>query len=444
MVYEQEIIHSGPIQVQVWRQGDHELHSPSLFPYAIAAVCSFWRDVMALVPEFWTRLVILVDSTLVPPISVIRSHVSWSGDLLLQIMVTRIDYDRQLVDVQHERAQVMSIMNAVLNPSMHRLRGLRFDVMFSSSLPQFPDGFATNSITDLKLICREDNGRSLDFWESLTPPVPDQQYHSLHTLCIDGRNYYNNCRTSFWRTAEFMALKVLIIANYTPLPGESFTSSDFVFPITTLNIESLSIINVILTPSPTPLPTTSSGRTLCELDFFGIQTFETMAGIIGGLGQPDICFTFNRSNIGDFRIPIGGESSGLSLIHIDEDQNMIPLLRCWQGSYVKIFSCDGFDDAVLLDMMASDDAENGCAAGKMKILDIFNSYNFSGALLRRLVHARRHVGRELACICITGFAPEISSEDQQWLFQNLDRFHYEPSFESSSSRASSSGSTSPI
>jgi hypothetical protein len=53
LVYQQEIGHLGS-----WWRND-ELHSPSLFPHAVAAICSLWRDVMALVPEFWMRVVIL-------------------------------------------------------------------------------------------------------------------------------------------------------------------------------------------------------------------------------------------------------------------------------------------------------------------------------------------------------------------------------------------------
>ncbi|KAH7908135.1 hypothetical protein BJ138DRAFT_1013386, partial [Hygrophoropsis aurantiaca] len=32
--------------------------SPSLFSYALASVCTWWRDIMATTPEYWTRLVL--------------------------------------------------------------------------------------------------------------------------------------------------------------------------------------------------------------------------------------------------------------------------------------------------------------------------------------------------------------------------------------------------
>src|SRR6202043_3164808 len=105
----------------------------SLFPYAIAAVCSLWRDTMSMIPECWTRLVIFVDSRPAIPPSAILSHLSWSRDLPLNVTITR-RYFNHPVDSRHERTQIMS-MKTLIDPHMHRIQTLRFDVMFSSSLP---------------------------------------------------------------------------------------------------------------------------------------------------------------------------------------------------------------------------------------------------------------------------------------------------------------------
>jgi hypothetical protein len=84
---------------------------------------------------------------------------------------------------------------------------------------------------------------------------------------VDGRNYYNTCRTTFWQTAMLTSLKMLVIANYTPLPGESFTLSDFLLPITPLDgLRLLKINNVTLAPAPSRLPTPSSPRYIFNLN----------------------------------------------------------------------------------------------------------------------------------------------------------------------------------
>ena len=36
--------------------------SPTLFPYSLATVCSFWRDILCAHPEFWTLVVLFIDS----------------------------------------------------------------------------------------------------------------------------------------------------------------------------------------------------------------------------------------------------------------------------------------------------------------------------------------------------------------------------------------------
>jgi hypothetical protein len=37
------------------------LKSPTLFPYSLAAVCSFWRDILCCNPEFWALVVLFID-----------------------------------------------------------------------------------------------------------------------------------------------------------------------------------------------------------------------------------------------------------------------------------------------------------------------------------------------------------------------------------------------
>jgi len=74
MVFDPHILCEGPCDCKLdlnegtlteWNDHD-DLTSPSVFPYALASVCKQWCDLMLLVPEFWTRLVIFVDSQLTP------------------------------------------------------------------------------------------------------------------------------------------------------------------------------------------------------------------------------------------------------------------------------------------------------------------------------------------------------------------------------------------
>jgi hypothetical protein len=129
---------------------------------------------------------------------------------------------------------------------MHRIRGLRFDIIFTSSLPPFPDAFTANAPNHLELGGREGNGLSFDVRESVTPTAPDRRHSSLWSLLIDRQNYCDNLRT-----AKLTSLKVLAIADYTPFLGELFMSSDFLLPITTLGgLDVLRIDNIALVSAP--------------------------------------------------------------------------------------------------------------------------------------------------------------------------------------------------
>jgi hypothetical protein len=109
LVYDQETKTSKFLDSPKWIEKD--IMSSSLFPYAIASVCSLWKDVMSLVPDFWTRVVVLVDSPSILPSVVI----SWSRDLPIDLIITRKDSEHS-VDTQQERTQAVSIMKTLVDP----------------------------------------------------------------------------------------------------------------------------------------------------------------------------------------------------------------------------------------------------------------------------------------------------------------------------------------
>jgi hypothetical protein len=141
--------------VSGWSKAD--MLSQTLFPYAVASVCSFWRGAMSLVPEIWTRFVIFVDSRRTSLQAVIY-QLRWSRGQILDIAVMSrpgmFTRDNAL-----ESERVFFIME-ILQPHLVRCQSLRLDVMFSSSLPTFPDDFHGPApyFKMLELTCREDDG----------------------------------------------------------------------------------------------------------------------------------------------------------------------------------------------------------------------------------------------------------------------------------------------
>jgi hypothetical protein len=210
LVYEQEMLSGPPTDLS-------DTLSPSLFPYAIASVCRLWRDAMSMVPEFWKRIVVPVDSPSESLPSAVLSQLSWSRDILLDLIVSRTDFECS-VNSQREMTHVMLIVKAFINPHIRRLWRLRFDVMFSSSLPPFPGSFCSvsGSLRHLELGCRENRGRDTDMrhWDASMGP---EYYHALTTLLIDGPNYYHaRRRGGYWRLL-CPNIRNLTVSHYGPL-----------------------------------------------------------------------------------------------------------------------------------------------------------------------------------------------------------------------------------
>jgi hypothetical protein len=125
--------------------------------FAVTAVCSFWRDAATMVPEFWTRVKILID---LPhfSISFVASLLARSRDLVIEkAVVTRSIWTE--TNDECERTRVMSIMQAIA-PHIRRCRAITFEVRFSSSLPSFPRDFrgTAERLESLELLCAEDDG----------------------------------------------------------------------------------------------------------------------------------------------------------------------------------------------------------------------------------------------------------------------------------------------
>jgi hypothetical protein len=142
-------------------------------------------------------------------------------------MVTRRNFDAS-VDTLEERTQVTSVMT-VINSHMHRFTELRFNVMFSSSLPPFPDDIRSpaDQLHTLALECREDDGgpNSANIRESV--PLTESRYPNLQSLSIDGRNYYNICERVPELKHMLEHVYFLAISHFKLRPGESFPFHQF-------------------------------------------------------------------------------------------------------------------------------------------------------------------------------------------------------------------------
>jgi hypothetical protein len=228
------------------------LMSPSLFPYAPASVCSLWRDTMSLVPKFWRRVVILID-TPATRLSAIVSQLTWSRDCDSEVIVTQRNlYDRDAVKGPHERSNMISIMK-ILGSHMHRIRELRFYVAFSSSLPSFPADFhgAAIILERLYLQCIGDDGGP-DFRTWVAPTEHEEfKCPRIRMLVLNYGNYREVCRRDVQWTSKTTIFRYMMPSRFSPRPGESFTRYVLLHPLAEMvDPEVLYITDYVSRPPP--------------------------------------------------------------------------------------------------------------------------------------------------------------------------------------------------
>ncbi|KAF9483039.1 hypothetical protein BDN70DRAFT_874281 [Pholiota conissans] len=114
-----------------------------IFPYAQAQVCHQWRAVLAMQPEFWTRIIVSRVPGVHTPPSALAEYLLWSRDLPLEVWVGNVGYEQQYT---RERALITQYTMA-LSPHFHRCTIINYNVRYASSLPCL--------IKDLKAMTRK-------------------------------------------------------------------------------------------------------------------------------------------------------------------------------------------------------------------------------------------------------------------------------------------------
>jgi hypothetical protein len=173
----------------------------------------------------------------------------------------------------------------------------------------------------------------------------EQQFPALNDLLIDGRNYYNACKRDSRFAVDYTGLCCLVISHYKPLSGESFLASDCLRPITTIkDLQCLDMADLTLDPSPLALLALAEWPFLMDLQLKDIDNARSLTEIFD-LFTNTINVTVTHSTIGDAG-PFNSEGH-LTLEDIDADQDLVPLLRNWEGYYLTVEGCPCFNDTVL-------------------------------------------------------------------------------------------------
>ncbi|KIJ08095.1 hypothetical protein PAXINDRAFT_158229 [Paxillus involutus ATCC 200175] len=461
--------------------------SATLFPFAVAAVCPRWCDVLAGVPEYWTRLVILVDEDPTDPIT-IRSCLQWSGDSPLSVTITRENLDPNQSDEQEpHRSRVpeywtrlvilvdedptdpitirsclqwsgdspLSVtitrenldpnqsdeqephrsrtIHDLLQPHTSRMESLIVSVLHRGSLPDiFTD--RGGPVTKLKTLVLSNflddnfkaaNQRSRKFRGPLDAP-------SLNELSVSGHCFRDHLLGN--------SLQMSKIANITSfrLSGHGFIDEHapglpLWETLRTLSqlprMDNLTISDVRFdalayreryTGSPISLPRlqTVAFEKLASADLEAIHVIIKGIQLASAIIKECTVDTLSNVNLVGY----------LTFDAIDVTQDLTVVLDGWSGGVLSLRDSpcvhDWFFQAMSRDLAASPYSYSYLSAPNLSEVIITDCDMFSVSALRDFIYARHrsHGVRRIRNLTVTGRGPAITAEDAEWFRGCLQRF----------------------
>ncbi|KAH7908523.1 hypothetical protein BJ138DRAFT_1115784 [Hygrophoropsis aurantiaca] len=446
---------------------------PTLFPYALSSVCVAWRDTMALVPEFWTHLLVIVNLNASKRHYMYQyrgcrftskfelfAHLAWSRNLPLKVHVVTRYPTTPGVDEQHatrilENRCITDIMQ-ILAPHIHRCCALRFQVIYSSSLPILRQHLQRSTWpTRLKELILDCSVADYDSFDAENTTI--HEWHpcpSLHTLHLDGRSFRDICSTSkahnSWLT-YLPCLHVLTISHSRiPISIAEFfrvLSSRTSPSIWTLKVQDVEFYK----------DNDDAGSALYEFGFspelIDLKS-SSLCCFFRALAESPTQVTLTRCSFASIGI-IKASELFLREIIAEEDMDLANALTPWQGHTLNIHSCPAFNDVFLRRMNPEeshlDEIYNHrpFPACQFWALEISDCRSFSISALQALVRARREAAveeagyelvdglrawnmtyvrlervRPIVSIVIMGRAPEITMDEMKWFEDNVAYFYW--------------------
>lgn len=390
----------------------------TLFPNSLASVCSHWGKIMLLVPVFWTRVVVLLDSSIFPPPD-LSHQLSAAGDRTIDVIVTRASKLDIAGPTDVEESRMAHIVN-VLRPHLQRCRKLHFDVAYSSSLPRIA-GILLPVMPHLRVL-------SLDSCSDTGPPTvlpyiqPDEtsmiNWQNLKTVSIDGWNFtdlynrvpdpveqiFSNCKSLAVKFGgeRFPFGEISQLLNSTSI--SRFTADSVSFTQEEDLDDALAIDTLVLKNLDAEL-------TNMILSFFIDISHLAIINCSGqDIDQMPAAHDFILDNIGI-------------------DQHIGNFISTWEGVKLHVTKCPGFDDDMLR-MMTNLDADNPSfyTYGDMKRLYISRCNNFSITALKQLVRSRNNSAqwdeRQLLTIRVNAGFP-LSKADESWFSKRVQKFSWQ-------------------
>ena len=147
-----------------WYWIERDLRSESLFPFNAASVCKLWYNILAGIPECWTRVVFDLASDPGPYLNAF----SWSRNLeKIHVEIFNSSEYGEEVDEALENERI-SVIAQALQHHVHRCRSITINTIYSSSIPS-PNIFFLRDAPILYALVLEFH---IDNFDASTHPLP--------------------------------------------------------------------------------------------------------------------------------------------------------------------------------------------------------------------------------------------------------------------------------
>ncbi|KAF8891600.1 hypothetical protein CPB84DRAFT_1784083 [Gymnopilus junonius] len=427
---------------------------PWFFPYALAAVCHHWEDVLSSTPRFWNTVLIRLNRG--------------------EAEIERI-----------WRCALPGSLRALV-PHLHRCRTLWVDVTMNVSIPILP-GFlpcATPLLRHVNLTClngslgwdedKREHTFSMDSFNWTDDSDSDSDVAReivefkprLKTLGIDGRNLQRAFAEDKHWIKKFDNLQELTIAYYQPIIAHGLSKPhtcdacglsiysvlELVQSSPRLTHLQFRFVTFLAPPIPQELLPTYDLSALQRITFVDIQPniIQAVLNVCHFSEDSELqTLIFGRCpRLGDVEFPPLPMAS-LQLYSLAEDVDLRGILHRWGGQYLVIHDCASFSDSVLNMLSAPEDDNDDddgrrlsfpCNALNVLSLHFKDSPPYSIGALKELVGSRgiygdynddrnwiEHAawGPVIHTIRLSGKVPHISMEDETWFHRRLAQFVYE-------------------
>ncbi|EDR07828.1 uncharacterized protein LACBIDRAFT_327562 [Laccaria bicolor S238N-H82] len=448
MIFDPHTLCEGPCDCKLdWNEGtltewnDHDdLTSPSVFPYALASVCKQWYDLMLLVPEFLTRLVIFVDSQ---PTSTtdLRAQLSASRDRVFEAHIT----NRQdgIGEDLMERARVQAVVE-VLSPHFHRCDRLTFNVMHNSSIPSIRRNFSgvCPLLTELLIECKIHDSKPKEVGknEVKAPPL----FPNLDRIALTGSAFADAYEHPSWLSGiETKRLALCKISHLSSIDVPDLTFFNFLSVLGRFKGSMISLeLNHVDLPT-FPLVEDLPDDWDYQLDFSSLhleglkkETFQEF-GHFTNTSRYLESQTIRACELTDHGI---GHSYYLDVQDIKNTEELLSVVPTLSSRCVSFVSCGGLNDAVLERLSMRDPYTGEWGLENLQDLNILNSPEISVQGLKRLVKSRiveasaRGYGKDPNYDDFDQMAPiaslsisrcvDFSAVDVQWFKSRVKDFSY--------------------